>query len=287
MRRCIPILCLALLSASPLPATEGGEREARLAAFVEAARSAEIVVLGEIHDNPEHHRNQAEIVRALQPAALVFEMIPQELEDAANALRAEDASREEIEVALDWEARGWPDFDLYAPILEAAPGARIFGAEQQREAIGQAMEEGAAVAFGPDATKYGLDRELDPAEQALREAMMMASHCDALPEEMLPGMVEVQRLRDASLADAALWARTMTGAEGQVVVITGSGHADRERGMPAKVTLADPEVPVIVLGQLEAAPEEADSGSFDMVMLAPPPDRDDPCEAFRTEGEAG
>ena len=37
----------------------------------------------------------------------------------------------------------------------------------------------------------------------------------------------------------------------------------------------------------EAAPEEADSGSFDMVMLAPPPDRDDPCAAFRTEGEAG
>lgn len=279
MRRCAWLVCLGVFGVPAGPAL-AQEVSAEVSAFVEAARTAEIVVLGEIHDNPEHHRNQAEIVRALQPAALVFEMIPQELEDAANALRAEDASREEIGVALDWEARGWPDFDLYAPILEAAPEARIFGAEQQRASIGQALEEGAAAAFGPDATKYGLDRDLDAGEQALREAMMQSAHCDALPEEMLPGMVEVQRLRDASLADAALWARMLTGAEGQVVVITGSGHADRERGMPAKVALADPEVPVIVLGQLEGAPEEADGDSFDMVMLAPAPEREDPCAAF-------
>ncbi len=289
MRRLIPLFCLAVLAA-PLPHVADAQAAAEpdaLAAFVEAAREADIVVLGEIHDNPEHHRIQAEIVRALQPAALVFEMIPQELEDAANALRAEGASRAEIGDALDWETRGWPDFAMYAPILEAAPEARIFGAEQQREAIGRAMEEGAAAAFGPDATKYGLDRELDAAEQTLREEMMQVSHCNALPEEMLPGMVEVQRLRDASLADAALWARTMTGAEGQVVVITGSVHADRRRGMPAKVALADPEVPLIVLGQMESASDAGEDDAFDMVLLAPPPDRDDPCEAFRSRGEDG
>ena len=41
------------------------------------ARHADITVLGEIHDNPGHHANQAAIVKALQPAALVFEMFPQ------------------------------------------------------------------------------------------------------------------------------------------------------------------------------------------------------------------
>lgn len=293
MRRRVPGICLALLLFLPgtvhrqAAADAPAGADAGIAAFIEAARDAQIVVLGEIHDNPEHHRNQAEIVRALAPAALVFEMIPQELEDAANELRAEGASRDEIGAALDWDVRGWPDFDLYAPILEAAPQARIFGAEQQREAIGRAMEEGAAAAFGPDAPKYGLDRALDPAEQSLREKMMQASHCNALPEDMLAGMVEVQRLRDASLADAALWARTMTGAEGPVVVITGSGHADRVRGMPAKVAMAEPDVPLIVLGQLEGAGDADRDGSFDMVILAPPAERDDPCAVFRQGGEDG
>src|SRR4051794_8681519 len=93
--------------------------------LVTMARHADIVVLGEIHDNPDHHRNQAEIVAALQPAALVFEMIPQAREDEVNTLRSEGASPDAIAKALDWTASGWPDFSFYAPILEAAPKARI------------------------------------------------------------------------------------------------------------------------------------------------------------------
>ena len=95
-----------------------------VAGFVSAARDADIVILGEIHDNPAHHRNQAEIGAALQPAALVMEMIPQAAEDEVNALRAAGAGREEIAAALDWNASGWPDFAHYAAILEAAPKAQ-------------------------------------------------------------------------------------------------------------------------------------------------------------------
>ena len=60
--------------------------DAALASFIDSARGADIVVLGEIHDNPRHHEIQAEIVQALQPAAIVFEMIPQAMEDEVNAL---------------------------------------------------------------------------------------------------------------------------------------------------------------------------------------------------------
>ena len=90
-------------------------------------------------------------------------------------------------------------------------------------------------------------------------------------------MVEAQRFRDAGLADAALWARTMTG-DGRVVVITGSGHADRKRGMPAALATADPELTVLSVGQVEDA-SPAD-GAFDLVLRAAAPVRDDPCAAF-------
>lgn len=256
-----------------------------LEAFVERAGAADVVVLGERHDNPDHHSNQARIVAALEPDALVFEMIPQEHEDTVNRLRAEGASRAELAAALDWEASGWPAFDSYAQILDAAPQARVFGAEQPLADVRRAMVEGASGPFGPDAAIYGLDRPLDPVEQALREATQAAAHCDALPAEMLPGMVEAQRFRDAGLADAALWARTTTGG-GRVAVITGNGHADRRRGMPAVLAIAAPELRVLALGQLEegeAAPASDDPSAerFDYTLRSPPPARGDPCAALR------
>jgi uncharacterized iron-regulated protein len=271
------LFVLAVLSGF---AGAGNAQPVSIDAFIEMARDADIVALGEIHDNPDHHRNQAGIVAALQPGALVFEMIPQDREAEVNNLRKEGAGREEIAAALDWENSGWPEFSYYAGILEAAPEARIFGAGQPKEDVRRAMTEGAAAVFGADASNYGLDQPLDPAEQDLREAMQAEAHCNALPRDMLPGMVEAQRFRDAGLADAALWARSTTAA--QVVVITGDGHADKLRGMPAAVMVADPDARIITLGQFEEEPEDAEA--WDAWMVSPPAERDDPCERLTGGG---
>lgn len=253
---------------------------AGLSNFIELARDADVVVLGEVHDNPEHHRNQAAIVAELQPAALVFEMIPQEREAAVNELRAQGADRAALAEALDWEESGWPEFSYYAEVMEAAPQAQIFGAGQPSAEVRRAMLEGAAGVFGPDAAIYGLERQLEPEEQAAREAEQAAAHCDLLPPEMLGGMIEAQRFRDAGLADATLWARMMTGG-GQVVVLAGSGHADKERGMPAMIALAEPGARVVSLGQFEGG--EADAEAYDAILHAPAPPRGDPCAALAGE----
>lgn len=247
--------------------------------FIDLARDVETVVLGEVHDNPVHHANQARIVAALAPDALVLEMIPQEREAEVNDLRAAGASRAEIAAALDWAASGWPDFDHYAAILEAAPEARIFGAGQPTADLQRAAVEGAAGPFGPDAAIYGLDQPLEPEEQARREAAQAAAHCDSLPAELLPGMVEAQRFRDAGLADAVRWARTMT-ANGQVVVITGNGHADLEQGLPQALRTAEPDVGLIALGQLEAPPDADEEIPYDVYLVTGAPERTDPCAAF-------
>jgi uncharacterized iron-regulated protein len=274
-----PVLAAALV-ACLLPAAAVRPEPVELDAFIALAQGADVVVLGEVHDNPQHHANQAAVVRALQPSALVFEMIPQTAEDEVNELRAEGAERAALEAALDWTASGWPDFAYYAEILEAAPEARVFGGGQSDEEMAVAAEDGAAAAFGPDAPAYGLDTPLAPDEQARREAEMAASHCDAMPAEALPGMVEVQRFRDAALADAALWARTISGAHAPVAVITGSGHADRRWGVPALIALANPDLTVVSLGQSEPGAAPPPPEAYDALVLAPAPPRDDPCAGF-------
>lgn len=235
---------------------------------------ADVVILGEVHDNPRHHEGQAEAVATLQPSAIVFEMLT-----AASAAAATDELRreaEELERALGWTQSGWPDFAAYYPIFVAAPAARIFGGMVPPEEVRRAVTEGAAAVMGAEAGAFGLDTDLPETVWAERVAEQGEAHCGALPEDLLPGMVEAQRLRDAVLARAILAALDETG--GPVAVITGNGHARRDRGVPVYLEAARPGMQVIAVGQFEGAPDG--DPPFDFWRVTDPADRDDPCGAF-------
>lgn len=252
-------LLIALLSPWPLAA---------------GSFDADIVVLGEVHDNPAHHARQAQIVEMIAPQALVFEMLSADQADR----HVPGADMATLEAAFGWADSGWPDFAMYYPIFAAAPDARVYGAGVPRDAARAVMQSRAAEVFGKDAARFGLTEDLSRREQEAREAMQLAAHCDALPSDMLPMMVDMQRLRDAELARVAIAAFDSTG--GPVVVITGNGHARTDWGMPVYLDRAAPGIRVISLGQGEdGTPPE---GQFDLTeATAPRPDRADPCEQFR------
>lgn len=238
--------------------------------------------MGEVHDNPAHHQTQAQAVAALNPAALVFEMITPELAAEVTPERVARSPEPEalLSVLLKWEERGWPDFGMYYPIFAAASDAAIFGGAVPREDVRRAVGEGAAAVFGDAASSFGLDQALPDDELATREEGQQVAHCNALPETMLGGMVEAQRLRDAALARAVLAALAESRARGSdapVVVITGNGHARRDWGIP--VYLAQHDLDVVSVGQFEIEAPEAPA--FDAWIVTDAVDRPDPCEAFR------
>ncbi|MBM9595260.1 ChaN family lipoprotein [Rhodobacteraceae bacterium MCCB 386] len=234
---------------------------------------ADVVILGEYHDNPTHHRNQAAAVEALQPRALVFEMLtPGQAEKAVPDLRPD---ADALGAALAWEESGWPDFVMYHPIFAAAPEAVVFGGALPPGQVRAAVGGSAAATFGAEAARYGLDRPLAADEQATREEEQGTAHCGAMPVGMLPGMVEAQRLRDAALARAVLEALDATG--GPVALITGNGHARLDRGVPVYLEAARPGLSVLSIGQLEAAEDDA---PFDLWVVTEAADRPDPCAVF-------
>lgn len=238
------------------------------------AKGADVVILGEVHDNARHHLNQAEILSHIAPRAVVWEMITQEQADAltSDILGSAEATAK----ILDWSSSGWPAFDLYAPVFAAAAPAEQYGALVPRSEARSALEQGVADFFGARAAAFGLDQPLPDAEQSAREADQMANHCNAMPEEMLPVLVDFQRLRDAALAAAADRALKETG--GPVVVITGNGHARLDRGLAVYLAKARPGVDVLSLGQSEGG---AISGDFDLLLDSPAVERPDPCLAFK------
>lgn len=254
------VLFALLAFATPLRAEEiGAERLLSLP-------PADVVILGEVHDNPVHHANQADAVRSIRPKALVFEMLTEAQAEGYRAGSTADAA-----ASLGWS--GWPDFAMYHPIFTAAPEARIVGADPGREVVRAAITEGAAAVFGEGAATYGLTEALP--DQAAQEEAQQTAHCNALPPEMLGGMVEAQRLRDAAFARAAIGAYRETG--GPVVLITGSGHAALS-AVPAMIARAAPELSVLSVGQVESPPED---GAFDLWVSAEAPAREDPCDAFK------
>ncbi|MCG7573447.1 ChaN family lipoprotein [Phaeobacter sp. CNT1-3] len=259
-------LAASLFIAPPLSA-EG--------AAISIFNDTDIAVLGEVHDNPAHHLQQARVVAAMEPAALVFEMLTPEQVTAAEGVDARNAQA--LAAALDWANSGWPDFAIYAPIFAAAPDAVLYGAGVSRDVARAAFANGIADSFGPLAQAYGLDRDVPEDQMQARLDLQFAAHCQAVPRDQLAPMLAIQRLRDAHLARAALQALVDTG--GPVAVITGNGHARADWGATALIRAAEPAVTVLALGQSEdgGMPE----GGFDLILDSAGVDRGDPCDAFR------
>ena len=243
-------------------------------------RDADVVFLGEVHDNAEHHIQQARVIAALQPSAIVFEMI--EPGQARTITPAQRKDAVALEAHLAWEDRGWPDFSMYFPLFYMSQHAAIFGGAMPRDEVRRAVSEGGAAIFGDAAALFGLDQPLPEGEQERRNALQQAAHCNALPEDILPGMVEAQRLRDAALARAVVNALAQKG-DGPVVVIAGNGHVREDWGVPEALRhyagATGESLTIATLAQYEVeAPETPPVTHW---VVTPAAERGDPCEAFK------
>lgn len=278
------------------------EAVARLAA-------ADFVLLGEQHDNPDQHRLQAWVVARLaargRRPALAVEMLTSAQQAALDAhLAARPGDAEGIGAAVGWAESGWPAWPAYAPIFAAALAADmpIRAANLPREALRQVVGEGLEATLGAErVAALKLKPGLPPQLAERLEDEIAASHCDQLPENMIRPMAAAQQVRDAVMAEAMLQAAARPGRDG-TILITGNGHARRDRGVPYKLAEMVPGRSVASLGLFEVAAgadSPADYGArfdgalpFDLVWFTPLADPTDPCESFARqmqrarEGEA-
>ncbi len=318
----------ARLSSAPTPATEPWlawqgllGREAALVGriydsaerrFVAPAQAlgraldSDFVLLGEKHDNPDHHRLQAWLVDALARAgrrpAVVLEMIPRDRAGALDAaLAAHPDDPDAIAAALHWAQSGWPMFALYRPVFAAALAARlpIVPGDLSRPELALLRRNGLAALPPSERERLALD---PPPSSLARRAFadeVRAAHCGMAPEAMIEAMIDVQRARDATLADALLEAAGSLPASGPLdgaVLIAGAGHVRRDRGAPLDLARRAPEKRVLALAFSEVPPDLAEREdpseraaqlglAFDLVWFTPRVDDEDPCERHQHELE--
>jgi uncharacterized iron-regulated protein len=256
--------------------------------------AARFVLLGEKHDNPDHHRLQAWVLRGLVAAgrrpAVGFEMV--EVSDApaiARHLAAAPGDAAGLAEAVDWRRSGWPSWELYRPIAEAAlaAGLPVVATNLPRSVARTLARQGLGGADPALVARLGLDRALPAATRAAMAEEIREAHCGRIPEARIEGMIAAQRGRDAQIARSLVEASTRDGA----VLIAGTGHARHDRGVPAHLAALAPGAPVASLALVEVVRDRREPAAyasgygaarlpFDYAWFTPRVDDEDPCARF-------
>ena len=228
----------------------GGGRDAALQLrpapelIAEAARR-QVVLLGEQHDNADHHRWQLQVLAALHARrpdmAIGFEMFPRRVQPVLDRWVAGDLSEAEFLRLSDWNRVWGFDPQLYLPLFHFARLNRIpmIALNVERTLVRQVGAGGWDSV--PEAQREGVTRAA-PAPEAyvalLRETFEMhlppRAPGAARPPEgdaRFTRFLEAQITWDRAMAEA-LAHRARTSPMPLVVGVMGSGHLQFGHGVP-------------------------------------------------------
>jgi uncharacterized iron-regulated protein len=260
----LPALLAAALAASPVPAAI-----AQATPATQAARAAAptVLLLGEVHDNPDGHRARFDLLRKRIDAgwrpAIAMEQFDRERQPDLD--RAQQACQDAAcVVAMAAPAKAGWNWALYAPVIDLALREHLplYAANLSRADAGKIVE-------------HGYDRPVPADVLQPQVDEVRAGHCGMLPDDMLAPMATAQVARDVAMADVvagALAAHPGTG----VVLIAGNGHVRRD--FAVAYWLRERGIASESIGFVEDA---AEVPHFDRAEVVPAFKREDPCAKFK------
>ncbi len=232
----------------------------------------DVILLGERHDHPDHHINQAAWLHQIAKDGtvnLVMEMVSvAQMDRIEERPTNSDAWRE----ALNWDESGWPDFEIYRPLFDVIsqhelmilPGVMSV---EPGTSFDQRLSQMRIAAGNPPKIP-------DSISSSMAEDVRVG-HCDLLPEEMIAPMVEIQWLKDAFMAKQL---RDGLAKSKRSVLIAGNGHTQGDSGVP--VHLADLEASLLAVVQQEGN-QGGYGGDEDTIIITREIPMDDPCKSLR------
>lgn len=192
--------------------------------LVEHLAKAPRVLVGEQHDNPDHHALQLWLLRELAhqrpQGSLLMEMLNPDQQakvDAAQAATRAGVPPADPYQALSWQAN-W-DWGVYGALVTYAlrQPYPLLSANLDRAQIMQIYKQ-----------RPVLTGEASTTEQVQATLLedIRDSHCGLLPESQMPAMLAVQQQRDRRMAERLLAAPT------PALLLAGAFHVRKDLGVP-------------------------------------------------------
>jgi uncharacterized iron-regulated protein len=269
-------------------------------------RAGGIVLLGEVHDNPEHHAVRGDILwprlepvistRGLRPAAL-FEHIRASQQPQLDTFYAKAARSRRLWTAhdllrtLDWDGSGWPRDAIFRPLFQAALSAKlpILPANAERERMRSLARGDRSGATSEELARLEIAQRMPAALLQALAVELEGSHCGLVPASAFGAMSLAQRYTDAHMAERLVAA---TGKHGGAFLLAGNGHVRTDRGVPWYVRQMAPHRKVLAVMPIEVQVGKNDPAAYlprtpdaapaaDYALFTPRHDRPDPCEKMR------
>jgi uncharacterized iron-regulated protein len=291
MIRALSVFCLSLLSPSVLAAewlsprlqdhplagviVDAQGRAVDQASILAAFGEARIAYVGEKHDNPDHHRLEAELIAARLKAkpgsAVVFEMLDEAQAPKLAAL-APDDDFDAIRAKLEWPAKGW-DLAVYGPLFQQAlREGRLVAGNIGKARIGQLYGGGEDLL--KDDPRFATVATASPAVRAHLLDSIYEAHCRMQARESLRPMLAIQLAKDASMAEALR-------REAPAMLVAGGEHVRGDSGVPTHAGEAGDRV-IVQLLEVREGVEDAkayfdDAGAADFYWFTPATEARDHC----------
>ncbi len=281
MRRLSAALVIAsVLTALPALAASTA-LDANPATIAQAMQGRRVILFGEVHDSGVQHALRAAALRqyvafGARPA-IAFEQFDREQQDVIDRARREHPRDADYLIAQAKGARSSWQWDFYRPYVALALeyDLPIIAANLSRSGAMKVATQGWPSLFAPAVRK---SLSLDALPPALRDAHareIAEGHCNLLPAEAVPAMVDAQIARDIVLAEAI-----RPYASRGVVLLAGNGHARSDIGVARWLPPAARKS-ALSIGMVERRHDGAsapDTTGFDRYVLTAPTAREDPCK---------
>lgn len=195
--------------------------------LLDQLKSRRFILLGEKHDNTEHHQRELQLLKSLQQGKntrLVLEMLDEAQAEHIDQLSAH-SSDEQIQTTLHWNDRSWPWQD-YGPLISAAlkDHNQLNAGNISKPLIMQIYQNTLA-----EQPRLATVKTIPAAIQATIQQQVYDSHCQMIPLDQMGPMTQIQLSRDASMAYAL---SENLGDKRQAILIAGSFHARKDTGVP-------------------------------------------------------
>ena len=266
------------------------------AALIARVNAANVLLLGETHDNPQHHEYQQKLLKAriesgARPALMMEQLDAASQPALDQALAGSD--RDEVMNSVNGLVK-FTDWQAYSPLLAIAVDNKlpVIAANIPNQRLQPVIWRGYAAYDADELKRLAVEEVWNESRQNFLARNMGGAHCGQLRDELREGLTRSQRLRDALMADSAV-----SSIGRGVVAIVGSSHARRDIGLPLYFAARAPTARIFSVGFVEVSPGRTDprayigdgatgDAPFDVIWFTPRVERADPCADFGKPKEA-